>query len=294
MSELLQAILLGVVQGLTEFLPVSSSAHLALVPWLLGFQAAYLYTLTFDVALHVGTLAAVLLYFWRDWVAMADGAVAWVGTRIRAPRQIVRRSAEIQAEPPHATDWHTRLAVYLLVGSLPAALAGLLLDRYAEAAFRHPVVIAAALAGFGVLLALADWRVRCGRPLDRVRWQDSMLIGLAQALAIVPGVSRSGVTITAGLLLGLRRESAARFSFLLMAPVVAGAAAVKGAQLLEHGLPADQIGPFAAGTLAAAAVGVLAIAFLVHYLRIRRLWPFAVYRLVLAAVVVVAVTLRVS
>ena len=202
-----QAIVLGIVQGLGEFLPISSSGHLIVVPWLLGWPD---HGLAFDVALHLGTLAAVLFAFAGDWVKLISSGV----------RCLLR--GRPFAEP------EARLLWLLALASIPGAVAGLLLDEWAETVFRSPALVATTMAVMGAVLFAADRRVSASGPAaEQVSLRDAVLVGLAQALAIVPGVSRSGATIIAGRFLGYRREEAARFSFLLATPITAGAALVK-------------------------------------------------------------------
>lgn len=274
----LEAILLGVIQGLTEFLPISSSAHLLIVPWLFGWPEP---GLAFNVALHLGTLVAVVTYFWRDLVAMAAGLLRGLRTR--------RWTADLDA----------RLALIIAIGSIPAAVAGFLgsdaLDAYFHSGGggdRAIMVSALLLIGLGLLLALAEWLARHRRELSDVNAWDGIVVGLAQALALLPGVSRSGSTITAGLFLGLRREAAARFSFLLGVPAIAGAGLLEGVKLLQAGLPAEERVIFAAGTVSAAVVGYLAIAFLLRFLQWYSTMVFVAYRLILGLVLLAVVTLR--
>ena len=251
-----QAVTLGVLQGLGEFLPISSSAHLILAPWFLGWPDP---GLTFDVALHVGTLLAVVLYFWRDWVRLL----------VAAPRP---RSADGR------TFW------MLILGSIPGAVAGVLLDDMAERAFRAPLLIAVTLSLMGLALLAADrWGARDRGEAD-IRPLDALWIGVAQALAIVPGVSRSGITIAVARWRGIERAAAARFSFLLGTPIIAGAALFKLRHLVD--MPGGVTGPFLAGIAAAALVGALCIAFLLRYLQRAGLTVFVVYRLLLAGLVV--------
>jgi len=274
----LEAIILGVVQGVTEFLPISSSAHLLIVPWLFGWPEP---GLAFNVALHLGTLLAVVTYFWRELVAMAAGLLR--GLRAR------RWTADPDA----------RLALIIAIGSIPAAVAGFLGSDALDAYFHSGgggdqaiLVSALLLIGLGLLLALAEWLARHRRELSDVNAWDGILVGLAQALALLPGVSRSGSTITAGLFLGLRREAAARFSFLLGVPAVAGAGLLEGLKLLQVGLPAEERIIFAAGTVSAAVVGYLAIAFLLRFLQRYSTMVFVAYRLILGLVLLAVVTLR--
>jgi len=276
----LEAILLGVLQGLTEFLPISSSAHLLIVPWLFDWPEP---GLAFNVALHLGTLAAVVTYFWRDLLAMAAGLLRGLKTR--------RWTADPDA----------RLALIIAIGSIPAAVAGFLgsdaLDAYFHSGGggdRAIMVSALLLIGLGLLLALAEWLARHRRDLSDVTAWDGIVVGLAQALALLPGVSRSGSTITAGLFLGLRRDAAARFSFLLGVPAVAGAGLLEGIDLLRAGLPAEERLIFAAGTISAAVVGYLAIAFLLRFLQRHSALVFVWYRLVLGTAVLALALWRAS
>ncbi len=260
----LHALVLGIVQGLGEFLPISSSGHLIVFPWLFGWPDS---GLSFDVALHLGTLLAVGAAFWRDWVAMASAAVRAL------PRGEILR------------DKDARLFVYLALASVPGALAGLLLDQWAETTFRAPGLVAAMMALMGLVLWAADRRANRAPDAEEVTavsLRDALLIGLAQALAIVPGTSRSGATISAALFLGHRREASARFSFLLALPITAGAALVKVPHLFRAG--ADS-GPVVAGMVAAALSGFLAIRLLLAYVRRHDYVPFVAYRFAFAALV---------
>jgi undecaprenyl-diphosphatase len=256
-----RAAVLGILQGLGEFLPISSSGHLIVVPWLAGWPDS---GLAFDVALHLGTLAAVALAFWRDWVRLLSAGLRGLA------------SGRPLADPD------ARLLLYLALASIPGAVAGLLLDEWAETVFRSPGLVSLMMALMGLVLWLADRRAGGEGTPEAVSLRDALLIGLAQALAIVPGTSRSGATISMALFLGHRREAAARFSFLLALPITLGAAAVKVPGLLAGG--ADP-GPVLAGTLAAAVSGFLAIRFLLAYVRTRSYLPFVAYRFVFAAVV---------
>jgi undecaprenyl-diphosphatase len=260
-----QAFVLGMVQGLGEFLPISSSGHLIVVPWLLGWPE---HGLSFDVALHVGTLVAVVLAFGADWVRM----IAAAARGLLAGRPF--------ADPDSRRLWLLALA------SVPGALAGLLLDKWAETTFRSPALVACTLAGMGLVLLLADRRAGAAEPRE-VTLREALLIGLAQSAAIVPGVSRSGATISMGLFLGQRREQAARFSFLLATPITAGAALVKARHLVVGGDPVVLL-----GMATAAVFGLLSIKVLLRYVRTRDYVPFVVYRLALAALVLVVLLVR--
>jgi undecaprenyl-diphosphatase len=265
----LQAIVLGIVQGLTEFAPISSSGHLILVPWLFDwtfFLNHPALNKTFDVALHVGTFVGAAAYFWRDIVRYVR---AWV-------RSIARRSIATVDE---------RLAWCLVIGTIPGAVTGALLEDVIERKLGQPWLIAVMLAVFGVVLFVVDRYSPRRRSLDSVRVPDAVTIGVAQALALQPGVSRSGVTITAARALGLEREPAARFSFLLSLPIIAGAGLAKGASVVKEGLPAGTEGPFFWGTVASAVTGFLVIWGILAYVRRHDFGPFVVYRLAMAALV---------
>jgi undecaprenyl-diphosphatase len=269
-----QALILGVTQGATELLPVSSSGHLILVPWAAGWS--YLekhpdFNKTFDVALHLGTLVAVIIYFWNDVVRLVG---AWLGSLRR--RQI-RNDDE-------------RVAWYVAVATVPAAIAGAAGEDFIEKKLGNPWQIAILLAVFAVLLWLAD-RVAARRSIDEIGWKGAVGVGLAQCLALMPGVSRSGVTITAGRLLRLDRDRAARFSFLLLIPIVFGASVLKGLKdiVFGAGLPSGSAGPFIVGMLAAAVVGLAAIWALLGYVRRHTYSVFVLYRLALAAAILVVI-----
>ncbi len=257
------ALLLGVIQGVSEYLPVSSTGHLALAQYAFGLDPDA-FGLTFDAVVHLGTLLAVLTYFYRDFLRLAAA--------ISRP--------EVRRKDPGAV----RLAAAIVIGTVPAAVLGWLFESRIESEFRHPALIAANLAGFGVVLWAADVVGPKRAGLDSVGPGRALILGLAQAMALVPGVSRSGIVITAGLLLGLRRDEAARFAFLLSAPVIAGAGGKKLLELSQAAAAGH--GGWAYGLVglgAAAVTGYLAIGFLMRYVRNHHLGAFAVYRVVLAA-----------
>lgn len=263
----LTALFLGCVQGLTEFLPISSSGHLALLEHYLQVEGG---GLSFDILLHVGSLLALLVYFRADWLAMGKAVLA----------------------PSPYTRLERRLFICLAAASIPGALAGVLLQRYAETVFRQPWRIALLLGGVGLLLILAERLARHLRPLTNLHLGDALLIGLAQALAVMPGVSRSGITMTTGLFLGFTRESAARFSFLLATPIIAGAGLYDLLKWFKH--PPQNL-TWAAGVLgflAAVLSSYAAIRFLLRYLRRHTFYPFAAYRLLLAAVILGLVAVK--
>lgn len=256
----LEALFLGIVQGITEFLPISSSGHLALLEHYLKTPGG---GLGFDILLHLGTLAALLLYFRRDWLDMAHAFIS--PSRYNRPQR--------------------KLLFFLIIAVIPGALAGVLLEKKAETLFRQPARIAILLGSVGLLLILAEKLARHRRPLDSLRLADACLIGLSQALAIMPGVSRSGITMTMALFLGFNRRSSAHFSFLLATPIIAGA----GLHHIPKWLKAPPEGltflAAALGFLGAVIASYLTIKYLLRFLQHHTFYPFAVYRLLLAAVV---------
>jgi len=260
-----QALLLGILQGLTEFLPISSSAHLILLPWFFHWNNPLLDSLPFDVALHAGTLLAILWYFWRDWLELIGGFF----------RILIKREAR---------GFQERLILYILLATIPAGIAGFSLEKTIESSFRNPFLITLPLVLVSFLMIYAERRNRLSRTLEAISLKDAMVIGVAQAVALLPGVSRSGITITTGLLQGYRREAATRFSFLLSTPAIAGATLLQTRHLLSAGQ--NDWFLIAVGFVSSAVVGYLAIAFLMRYLRVHTLNLFAGYRLILAATVI--------
>jgi undecaprenyl-diphosphatase len=268
-----QAVLLAVAQGLTEFLPISSTAHLALIPWLFGFPDP---GLTFDVALHVGTLVAVLIYFFRTWVdllLLGLGREPVFGTFV----DVTPDGSAVQ--PPRKLFW------LLVIATIPAGLAGLAFQEQVATVLRHPVVIGSALILLAIPMAWGERISRSRKDLRSVTLRDALCIGVAQALALVPGVSRSGATITAALFLHFRREAAARFSFLLSTPIIAGAALNEGLEVARNGLPPGQEGAFIVGILVSAISGYLCIAWFLRYLQFGTFKIFVYYRVVLGIIV---------
>ncbi len=260
------ALLLGILQGVTEFLPISSSAHLILIPRLFRWNDSLVDSLTFDVALHAGTLLAILMYFRKDWMLLLRSLL----------RLLIRQKVEA---------FNDRLIVYIILATVPAVLAGLGFQRMVEGSFRSAALIIWPLILVSVLMIYAEKRGNSSQPLERLTLKDSLLIGFAQALALLPGVSRSGITITTGLLRGYEREAATRFSFLLSTPVIAGAAVLQLKHLLSADMTPSAWSAFLVGFAAAAFSGYLSIAFLIHYLRRHTLNVFAGYRLLFAAVI---------
>ncbi len=282
----IQAIILGIVQGLTEFLPISSSGHLILVPWLFGWDEP---GLAFDAALHLGTLLAVVCYFWRELLAM----VLAVPIAVSRPLSLLRTSPApvkdgvypVSGGAPVDRETHARLALLLVIGSIPGGIAGLLGQSAIDGFFHretHQVlaiaVVATLLASFGLLLWFADRAAMHRRTVDDLEWTDAVLIGLAQSLALLPGVSRSGSTLTAGLLRGMRRADAARFSFLLGMPIIAAAGAKGLLDSLQAGMGGTELTAFAWGILASGLSGLAAIWILLRYLQRSTTSVFVVYR----------------
>lgn len=263
--SLLQVVVLAFVQGITEFLPVSSTAHLYLTSWLLGWHAE---ELTFDIALHIGTLIAVLLYFYRDWL------------------QIAAQGFGLSYGRDEELKMNRGLLWLLAIGSIPVGVFGLLFNKQAETTWRNPIVMATTLIAVGVVMWLAERAAKHKRNLATINLGDAVAIGASQALAIIPGASRSGVTITAGLFRGMTRESAARFSFLLSTPAIAAAAAKALHDLTKHGgLPREMLAPFALGVAVSAITGMAVIAWFLRFLRQRSLAFFVYYRIIFGIIV---------
>jgi undecaprenyl-diphosphatase len=259
--NLAQSIILGFVQGVTEFLPISSTAHLALVPWLLRWNDP---GLAFDVALHIGTLAAVIYYFWRDWVVIIQ----------EFTRGIFSRSFK---DHPNG-----KLGLFIIIATIPGALFGFLFEKQAEEVFRNPLIIALSIFIFGIVLFLSDRLSRKQKGISEINLPDCLVVGVVQALAIIPGVSRSGITITGGLIRNLKRETAARFSFLLSTPLIAGAAILESRHLNYVAITSL---PFIAGVLTAAVFGFLSIKYLLRYVQTESYTVFVIYRILIAILI---------
>jgi undecaprenyl-diphosphatase len=247
----LHAFILGALQGLTEFLPVSSSAHLVLLPWLMRWSDP---GLAFDVALHLGTLLALLIYYWREWLDM--------GLSLGGGDPVARK-----------------LLLLLVIASIPGAVFGVLFEKQAETIFRNPMLIAPVMAALGAILWVSDRFGANRRPMEELGLLDAVLIGLSQAFALVPGVSRSGATITTARILGIEREDAANFSFLMATPIIAGAGMLEARKLIVEGISPEILWGFGA----AAVFGLLAIAGLIRFVRTRTYRPFAIYRILVGA-----------
>jgi len=274
MDVTLQALVMGVVQGLTEFLPVSSSAHLIVVPYLLGFHDPFIDSLAFSVLLHMATLVALLVYFRADWLRLIPAGLAAI------------RDRSFRGDPDR------RLAWLLAVATVPAVIAGVLLNDVIDSAFHDPHTspprVAVLLVVGAAILWLADRVGRHDRPVEGVSFPLALGIGVAQAFALLPGISRSGISISAALFGGLTREAAARFSFLMATPVIAGAGIWEAIKLVRgEESVAVSAGPLIAGMVAALVAGLLAIEVTLRYLRSHPVTVFALYRLALAAVVLV-------
>ena len=276
---LYQAILLAIVQGFTEFLPVSSTAHLILIPWLLGWQDP---GKAFDVALHAGTLIAVVAYFFRTWLELF---MAGLGLHYPAGATV------------EEVALHRRLFWYLVVATIPGGAIGFALQHVVEDKLSQPLTIALATIGLAILLWWAESRYRGGDTMEKMTFADSMLIGFSQAIALIPGVSRSGITISTGLLRGLSREAAARFSFLLATPIIGGAALYEVPKLIKLHRAGGMELPLSTLLIAvsvSAAVGYAAIAVLLRYLQTRSYKIFVYYRLAFGIVILLLAFLRIG
>jgi len=259
--DLLQSIILGAIQGITEFFPVSSTAHLVLLPWFFSWTDN---GLPFNVALHMGSLIAIIYYFWRDWILITkeflQSLFSW----------------SFEGRP------HGKTGLYLIIATIPGAFAGVLFEEYAAGLLRHPLSVAFTLSFFGVVLYFSDRVSKKTRTVGEMNMLDCIIIGISQAFAIIPGVSRSGITITGAMFRNLNREEAAKFSFLLGAPLIAGAGVFE-ARHLEYSAVMSL--PFIAGVLASAVFAFLAIKFLLRFVRKSSYTVFVIYRLALAVLI---------
>lgn len=260
-----QSIVLAVVQGIAEFLPISSTGHLILFPWFLGWKDP---GLTFDVALHAGTLLAVLVFFWRMYVDMIKAAAGFGDSKKPEVRE------------------NRKLFWLLVLGTIPGAIAGALFEKKADSVLRNPVIIGIALIVVALVMWAGEKLTRDSESLTGVSVLDAVIVGIAQAFAVIPGVSRSGSTMSLGLFRSMKRETAARFSFLLSAPIIAGAVILKTYQVHKAGgLPADMRMPFLAGVIVSALVGFFVIGWLIRFLETRTFKPFVIYRIALGVIV---------
>jgi undecaprenyl-diphosphatase len=269
---LFQVVVLAIIQGITEFLPISSTAHLALAPWLLGWADP---GLTFDIALHLGTLLAVLAYFFRTWL------------------QILAQGLGIRYGDDQSLRQNPGLLWLLALGSIPVGIVGFVFGKQAETTWRSPFIIGTMLVAVGLLMWLSERIGARNKNISAVTFGDSLVIGTAQALAIVPGTSRSGITITAGLFRNLDRVAAARFSFLLSTPAIAAAAAKAFYDLMKHGgIPADMRMPFALGIVLSGLSGLVVIAFFLRFLQRHTLYFFIFYRIIFGILVIALASSR--
>lgn len=253
-----EAVFLGAVQGLTEFLPISSSGHLFALPWMFGWKDS---GLIFDVSLHMGTLLSIVLYFWRDWLDILK-------------------------------NYKKPLLWLIIIGCIPAVVIGYMFEDYFDTVLRNPALVGAAMIIMGLLLWAAEALGKRTRDVSQIGVKDAVFIGVMQALALVPGVSRSGITMTAGLMSGLKRQAAARFSFLLAAPITFGAGMYKLRLIFGGGLEQSDVPRFVAGVAVSSVVGFLAIRFLLRYLEEHTFYIFVWYRLIFGALIFAAMFLR--
>jgi undecaprenyl-diphosphatase len=271
MDLIFQALVMGIVQGLTEFLPVSSSGHLIVVPFLAGWDDAFITSLAFSVMLHLGTLVALLVYFRADWIRLVPAGIA------------AARDRSFAGDPDRKLAW------LLIASTIPAAIVGLVFNDLIEGSFRQVGLVAFTLVLGGVLLFVADRFGARSRGIEDVTFPIAIGIGVAQALALVPGISRSGISIAAGRMVGMDRESAARFAFLMATPITAGAGLFEARKLLAgEGGVEPTLAPLLVGMIASLVSGLLAIHLMLAFLRRQSLDAFVVYRFVLAAVVLIA------
>ncbi|MGB9877418.1 MAG: undecaprenyl-diphosphate phosphatase [bacterium] len=258
----IHAIILGIIQGLTELFPISSSAHLFIIPWFFGWNYQ---SLPFDVALHLGTLLGLVVFLFSDWKAILGGL--------------------FRKEP-----YYVRLFFLIVIACIPGALFGVFLEKQAETVFRTPALIALTMSAFAIILWLADTFCKKRKTIEDVSLLDAILIGLSQALAIIPGVSRSGATITAGLFLGMEKRESARFSFLLATPIIAGAALWEGRKILSLGF--QEPVALLLGFVSAAVASYFAVSFLLGYLRKGNFLPFVIYRFLFAIVILLVIIFK--
>lgn len=253
--SILQALILGIVQGFTELLPISSSAHLYLVPWAFNWEIPP----SFDVALHFGTLLAIALFFFKDWIGLIKGAY----------KQVVKKEKSVEG----------RMFCYLVLATIPGGAIGFILDKFASEFLTQPLIIAIALIIMGITLYLVDKNAKSNTSYEKMSLKQTFLIGLSQALAFIPGVSRSGITMTTGRLMGVDRESTAKYSFMLSAPIVLIATVYKFKEFVFDV-------PFVIGVIASFIVGIFVIKFLLEYLKKGSFKGFAIYRVIIGIVVI--------
>lgn len=266
--SILQALILGIIQGLTELLPISSSAHLNIVPWILGWTKSEEFIIAFegfDVALHFGTLLAIGIFFFKDWLDLIKGG--W--------NQVVKKEKTTEG----------KMFWYIVIATIPGGIIGFLLDYFVEDILTKPIIIAIALIVMGIILYIVDKNAKSSVKYEQMNFKQTFLIGLSQALAFIPGVSRSGVTMTTGRLLGVERESCAKYSFMLSAPIVLGATLFKMKDFVFNI-------PFFIGILASFIVGIIVIKFLLNYLKKGNFKIFAIYRVLLGILILGLLLIR--
>ncbi len=256
MIEIMQSLILGIVQGLTELLPISSSAHLNLIPWIFNWEIPE----SFDVALHFGTLLAIAIFFCRDWISLIKGGY----------KQVVKKEKSVEG----------RMFWYIVIATIPGGAIGFLLDHFiGDSLAKMPLLIAIALIVMGIILYIVDKKAPTKTKYEEMTFKQTFLIGLSQALAFIPGVSRSGVTMTTGRIMGVERESAAKYSFMLSAPIVLGATLYKFKDFVFNI-------PFVVGVVASFVVGLLVIKFLLQYLQKGSFKVFAIYRVIVGLAII--------
>ena len=266
--SILQALILGIIQGLTELLPISSSAHLNIIPWLLGWTNSEQFVTAFegfDVALHFGTLLAIAIFFFKDWIALIKGG--W--------NQVVKKEKTTEG----------KMFWYIVIATIPGGIIGFLLDHFADGLLTKPLIIAIALIVMGIILYLVDKNAKSNTKYENMTFKQTFLIGLSQALAFIPGVSRSGITMTTGRLLGVERKSCAKYSFMLSAPIVLGATLLKMKDFVFNI-------PFFVGVFASFIVGIIVIKFLLNYLQKGSFKGFAIYRVILGIIILIALLIK--
>ena len=266
--SILQALILGIIQGLTELLPISSSAHLNIIPWLLGWTNSEQFVTAFegfDVALHFGTLLAIAIFFFKDWIALIKGG--W--------NQVVKKEKTTEG----------KMFWYIVIATIPGGIIGFLLDHFADGLLTKPLIIAIALIVMGIILYLVDKNAKSNTKYENMTFNHTFLIGLSQALAFIPGVSRSGITMTTGRLLGVERKSCAKYSFMLSAPIVLGATLLKMKDFVFNI-------PFFVGVFASFIVGIIVIKFLLNYLQKGSFKGFAIYRVIFGIIILIALLIK--
>ena len=269
--QIYQSIILGIIQGLTELLPISSSAHLFLIPWFFNWQIPE----AFDVALHFGTLLAIGLFFFKDWLGLIKGGY----------KSIIKKEKSLEG----------RMFWYIVIATIPGGIIGYILDKYAENLLTQPVIIAIALMVMGLILYIVDKNSKNKTNYEELNFKQTFIVGLSQALAFIPGVSRSGITMTTGRILGIKREAVAKYSFILSTPIVLAATVFKLNDFIEYFMIADMIGiiAFILGVLASFIVGIFVIKFLLEFLKKGSFKIFAIYRVIIGIIVLIAFWVRI-